>query len=254
MDNIEIKYAVLNNSLLSDPYFIKEVWKQAVFFEPEPVLKDLIKTRGKDTSYLKCPAFQDYYKNCYLIRCPIDLTIRIKNNQIYTDQYDQAFYDKHIINRMGENSLYSMLSVVFRYTFFSNESVMLEHMYPTMHATDSIQNLNVISGTYDISKWIRGNEYGFEVRDPSKPIVLKRGDPLYYVRFVTDKNITITRELHSAELENISHSFVGVKVYVPGSTLERAYEIARPFMEAIKRKYFKKKSKCPFGFLRRKDE
>ena len=60
--------------------------------------------------------------------------------------------------------------------------------------------------------------------------------------------------LHSLELENISHSFVGVKVYVPGSSLERAYEIARPFMEAVKKKYFKKKSKCPFGFMRRKDD
>ena len=155
---------------------------------------------------------------------------------------------------MGENSLYSMLSVVFRYTFFSNESVMLEHMYPTMHASEAVRNLNVISGTYDISKWVRGNEFGFEVVDDTKPIVFKRGDPLYYVRFVTDRPIKLERELHSLELENISHSFVGVKVYVPGSSLERAYEIARPFMEAVKKKYFKKKSKCPFGFMRRKDD
>lgn len=252
MSNLEIKYAITE-------YNDNEYWKQLAFYEPEPVIKAIIKERDKDVKYLKCPAFQDYYKNCFLIRSPVDLTLTIEQNgehkYIATKQYTQEFFDKNIFSRLDTNSKYSMLSIQFYYTFISNESVILEQLAPSMHKTKTLNNINIIQGMYDISKWIRPVELAIEIIDDTKPIVIKRGDPLYYVRFVTDKNVTLTRIVDfNKDINQVIKSCAAFKKFVPGNTLEKNYEIAASYINLIKDKLFNKKSKCPFGFLRRKDE
>jgi hypothetical protein len=248
MSSIEIKYSV---------YEEDEEWKQLGFYAPEPVLKDIIKSRDKGAEYLKCPAFQDYYKNCFLIKSPVDLTIKVENINgtkiITTKEYDQDFFNKNVDARLDQNSTYSMLSLKFHYVFFSDEPVMLEQLEATMHKTKMSNNINLITGTYDISKWIRVVEFAVEILDDKKPIVIKRGDPLYYVRFVTDKNVVLTRVIDK-DINKIAWASATTKKYMPGNTLERNYEMAKEYVEIIKSKFFKKKSKCPFGFLRRKDE
>ena len=87
---INIKYSFYQKDLFQH--------ENILFFEPEPVLKEIAKERNNDALFLKCPAFLDYYKNCYLIKCPFDLTIQIdrKNKSLKTFEYDQNFYDKYI--------------------------------------------------------------------------------------------------------------------------------------------------------------
>jgi hypothetical protein len=234
-----------------------EFWKELAFFEPEPVFKNIASSRVKDTNYLKCPAFQDYYKNCFLLRAPIDLTINISNqpdgNKFASiDKYTQEFFDNNIKIRYEEGYKHPILHISFFYVFYADKPLMVEQLSPSMHKTELQNNINLISGTYDISKWIRPVEFAFEVIDDTKPIVIKRGDPMYYVRFLTTDKISLTKEESSEELNKVVNSCTRLKDYVPNNTLDKNYSMGSWAVNLFKDKIFKKK--CPFSFMRRKDE
>jgi len=238
-----------------------------LYFEPEPAFKTFIDERNKTSNILKCPAFQDYYKNCFIIRSPLDLIITIKKSKdgfkyVATDRYDQEFFDAFIKDRIrdeGNNNNFPMISLLYAYLFYSSESVILEQMSPSMHKNEFLNNTRLICGKFNIGKWIRPLDYAFEIIDDTKPLVIKRGDPLYYIRFLTDKDVNFVKVLHSDDLyKNLMQavqSSTRVKQYVPGNTLEKNYQIAENYIKTINQRFFKKKSKCPFNFLNKdKDE
>jgi hypothetical protein len=233
-----------------------EAWRELAFFEPEPVFKLISSSRSKNTNYLKCPAFQDYYNNCFLLRSPIDITINISNqpngNKFASiDTHNQKFFDDNIAIRYEEGYKHPILHVRFFYVFYADEPLMIELLSPSMHKTELQNNINIISGVYDISKWIRPVEFAFEVIDDTKPIVIKRGDPMYYVRFSTTNKISLSREETSNDLNRVVNSCTTLKNYVPNNTLDKNYGMGAWFINLFKAKMFKKKSKCPFNFLRR---
>jgi hypothetical protein len=234
-----------------------DVWKELAFFEPEPVFKLIASSRSKNTKYLKCPAMQDYYSNCFLLRSPVDLTINISNQPngakfAAIDKYNQEFFDENIMIRYEEGYKHPILHISFFYVFYADKPLMIEQLSPSMHKTELQNNINIISGTYDISKWIRPVEFAFEVIDDTKPIVIKRGDPMYYVRFPTTDKINLVKEPISEDLSKVINSCTTLKDYVPNNTLEKNYSMGASLIKLFKDKMFKKK--CPFSFMRRKDE
>jgi hypothetical protein len=245
-------------------YFVKDLQKQgnnffkdipSIYFEPEPVFKVFSDERNKKSDFLKCPAFQDFYKNCFLIRSPMDLKITIdKQNGRYIKchNYNQEFYDTFIIPRM-QNEDFPALSIMFPYLFFSDESVNIEQFHPFMHNNDLLNNIRVVSGKFDISKWCRPLDYAFEIIDENKPIIIKRGDPLYYIRFSTEKNINFIRVYSHDDIfkyiKDATTNCSFIKSFSPGNTMGKNYQIVSDFINSIKKKIFPKKSKCPFSFL-----
>jgi hypothetical protein len=223
-----------------------------MWYEPQPFLKHIIEERNKDVLYLKCPAFTDLYKNTYVIKCPIDLVLSYGKDEngfpkLICESHDQQFCDKFIIQRqVTENNKFNMISLSFGYLMFSDSSLEAEVCYPSMshHKSDTLKNISVISGKYDIGKWVRPLEFSFEVHDISKPIIFKRGDPLYYVRFHTDKKIKLVRSEVTTDLMDIVESCALVKLYKKRNTLQENYSMA----EHLIRKFRSKFKKCPFGF------
>lgn len=241
-----------NIDIFWTPWSWTEMWPKTAYFEPEPVIKSVLHSRGNDLEYLKCPSFQNYYHNTFLIRCPVDLTIFIQTNpdgskSIGLKEFDQQFFDTHIHPRFNQNSTNSMLSIDFLYLFYSEESVILEQSSAAMESTAFVKNTVQVPGEYDISKWIRAMGCAFEIIDDTKPIELKRGDPLYYVKFRTDKKVNLVRVDQSDTLEKLESSCSKLKKYVEKNSLEENYKSAESLINFHKMELFKKKS-CPFKF------
>lgn len=227
-------------------------WLNLLAFEPEPVLKYIRDERNGFASYLRCPAFKDYYRNTFLIRCPMDLKLTVEkdlngNKVLRTHSYDQTFFNKNISDRLKQSDLLPTMSVDIGNIFYSKGEVVLEQLSLSMGISQFDTNMNVISGEFDISKWIRPVYLGIEILDETKPIILKRGMPLYFIRFRTSKKVKLIRKELTKDIQLISNSCLSLKSITPFNTMKENYEHAKEFMKMYKRKLFK----CPFAKNRR---
>jgi hypothetical protein len=214
----------------------------------EPVLPSIIKSRNhaKDASYLNCPAFLEYYKNTFVVRSPINIKLNVdyatKHLTIYPQ--GQEFYDKFIVNRaavLGDNDPF-LVSILVHYCFASDEECMLEQMPVTFNFAE-IPNIRPIPGIFDISKWYRPIELGFEVIDSSKPVEIKRGDPVVYVRFTPKDGSKVTlkrKEFSKEQLTNVNRC-TSLKNSLPKQPLKVLYKLA----EVLNMNFPKK---CPFDW------
>ena len=223
---------------------------QIIFFEPESLFKHIQETR-KGSLHLKCPAFQDYVKNTFVIKSPFDFAISVnrKNNSIDVEGLPEKIGTKFIVNRVNDIGPLSpfAMSVPPVYLFYSNDDIMLESIHPFMEINDSVSNTMLVPGTYNISKWIRPIDFSFEVKDDNKKIRIKRGDVLFYVKFKTndDSKVELKRVSMNEELTNVMGSCFGVKNIIPNLPLKTLYVMAESFMKTLS---FRKPKKCPFGF------
>jgi hypothetical protein len=252
-------------------YFCKNYNNDGVFrhqtlayFKPEPVLKIISDDRNKKSIFLKCPAFQDFYKNTFLIRSPTDLHISLKRNlhtgdlEVTEHLHDQRFFDEYFTIRF-ENLDFPVLSLEFPHVFYSDESINIEQTAADMHNNEFLNNITVINGKFDISKWIRPINFAFEIIDENKPLIIKKGDPLYYIKFLTEKKINFIQFYDYDDITKyispVISDCLSLKLFSSGNTMEKNYKLASHRIESFKKKIFPKKSKCPFKFFsRNKDE
>ena len=214
--------------------------EDVLFFEPETVI-DYLSTSRKGTEILKCPAFLDYYKNTYLIKAPMDLTFTATKSHIEcSNSYPQEYLEDILTNRHESASLYSTISLTWYYMFYSDKSVMLEVVPPVWHKNKFQNNINVIGATFDISKWYRPLEFAFEIIDDTQPIVIKRGDPLYYVRFSTTDKVKLVKQKTSEKVEDLIRMCTEIKKYMPSNSMHKNYSLMQKIIDKFKPK------RCPF--------
>lgn len=225
---------------------------EVLFHEPEHFLKTIVKERNK-SEYLRCPAFIEYSKNVFIIRAPFDMEIEIdREKQFMKTNFSQSIYDTYCQNRGHEvnspNDPY-LITLPPNYIFYSDEPVMIESIPAYLHKNQSLDNLRLIPGTYDISKWFRSVDFTVEVLNDKKMIEIKRDDPLFYVRFVTADNskVQLERFLVDERMNKVMYACSQVKHQIRNVTLEVLYQKAESFLKLM----LPKKKKCPFSFWRK---
>jgi len=251
-NSIDVYWAPAGGKYIRNPGAIS--MSNTTWFDPEPALNYLIKSGDKSSLHFQCPAFIDYFKNTYVIKCPVDLDISIKtvngNREMFTNNYNQFFCDNFLkkLGPMGETK-YFKFSLNVSYILYSDESIIMEQIPIIMNhnLSETYKNMCLVPGMFDISKWFRQLSASYEVFDDTKEISFKRGDPLYFVRFRTDKKINLIRTEITEELTNVIDSCILRKYLLPGSSLNDNYNSAKSLLNLYKDKLFKRK-KCPFGF------
>ena len=144
--------------------------------------------KNNTSSFTRCPANAAFLKNLFVVRSPFDLEIKYFRDQkkIWVSQ-KQLFVEHMVLPRFNDyggkdNALCSLL---VSYMFFADEPVWVE-VYPTfLHG--EVKNTRLISGTFDIYNWHRPVDFSFEILNDVKPIKIKEGQPLFYVKFVSNK-------------------------------------------------------------------
>jgi hypothetical protein len=159
-----------------------------------------------------CPSVLDHEARMFEIPCPIDLRLRL--------QFDEKGEPK-LVNADGDQStvrskhLSQMLAVVGRrewrhpkrpiiqlitpYVFLADEPVFMTQMPPISWYNPDPWPGALVGGRLPIDVWPRQMMWAFEWFDTSKELVLKRGEPWFYVRFETHDP---TRPVRVFEAEN----------------------------------------------------
>lgn len=222
--------------------------------DPTPLLPEFIKSRdataiANSGHYFLCPAFQDYYKNTYVIYSPVDIDLEYDKESGYLKiSKGQEFYDNYVVFRNVKinDANPPLISLAFKYMFIADKSCMVEQLPAALHDNKVANNIRLIPGTFNISKWYRPVEIAFEIANVSQTISIKRGDPLCYVRFIpTDKSKInfVYKELTSDLLEVVDRC-VKVKLINPKIALDTLYVMAEKLRNSL---WFNKK-KCPFNW------
>lgn len=222
-------------------------WMPLAYLEPVPAYPEIVKSRKfvKDnpSNFLTCPAVTGYFKNTYVIKSPvdIDLSFDAESGRMSLKGHDQAFHDTYIWNRCDvreDSTAPMMMSFSLHYFFYADRPCMLELLAPSMHQEQCVQNMRVVPGAFDISKWFRPISPVFEIVDPSKSLIIKRGDPLLYVRLIplSDSKINLEEKEFTNDMRKEFTKCIHLKFAVKNLPLKTLYEIAKK----INRKVFRK--------------
>lgn len=109
------------------------------------------------------------------------------------------------------------IQVVTPYVFISDEPVFINQLPPFMHYLDDPWPGTLFGGRFPIQNWPRTLMWAFEWHDISKPLVLKRGAPWFYVNFegtTPDRTISLVEAENTPELKSYMNSVAGAANYV----------------------------------------
>jgi hypothetical protein len=191
-------------------------------------------------SLSQCPAVTDMDARLFEVRCPIDLAIGFKLED-----------DKPVLrNLAGDQStirskhLNQMLALVDRkewadpqrpvlqiptpYVFVADEPVFVNQLPPFYHYRREPWPGVLVGGRFPIDVWPRQLMWAIEWHDLNRPLVLRRGEPWFYVRFEhfdPARAIRMVEAEVTGELREYMRGLSGVANYV--NQTFKLFDIAR---------------------------
>jgi hypothetical protein len=146
-----------------------------------------------------CPSVVDFESRHWVIPCPVDATLALakdKEGKLVIRNLDGAqapVAGSHLgklvhINGSGQwrHPNRPVLQISTPYYFISDEVCWMSQLPPYLTYRDPQWPGVMIGGRLPIHVWPRIMMWAFEWHDPSKPLVLRRGEPWFMVRFETD--------------------------------------------------------------------
>lgn len=223
-------------TIYNDPkYESTSQWKDLVFYEPEPLWPAVIAER-READYTKCPAVSDYFDNVYIVRCPYDVTITYDadKDMYVADRLGQEWYNETFYPRFPvfkDNKLVTAcITLRINYLFVADKDVEIESFDVPLLSNNLTRNIKLIPGTMNIHRWVRPVDFTFEVVDLTKPIELRRGDPMFAVRFRTKEKTVLKRLEYTGDLKYVAEACLASKTFVPRKSLKYRYEMAKRFL------------------------
>lgn len=225
-------------------WLLKEQKGSIVYFPPERVRStDLNRRHAKSAS--RCPAVINLESRYFLVRCPFDIHIGFtrdeKGKAVLRNLAGEASAIR--ASKLGEKLTLAnevewrhpdtpTLQLILPYVFISDEPVYMSQVAPFMHYTSDPLPGTIFGGRYPINVWPRTLMWAFEWREPSKPIRISRGDPLFYVTFETfpqDRPVALVETEVTKELVDYLNLIAGAVNYVDQTfSLFEAAEARRP--------------------------
>jgi hypothetical protein len=219
--------------------------KGAVLFDPPYRLasRDTQKTHAKSAA--RCPAVIQMESRYFVVNSPYDIRIGFTR-----DAKGKAV----LVNRAGGASpvragkLNELLSLVneaewrypdrptvqmaLPYCFIADEPVWLTQLGCFAHYRADPLPGTIFGGRFPVHIWPRPLMWAFEWHDIEKDIVLRRGEPLFYVQFEAtgpDRAVQLVEAERTPELAAYLEKLSGVVNYVSQTfSLFKAAEEARP--------------------------
>ena len=210
-------------------WFLNENKGSIIYDAPERVRSvDLNKRHAKSAS--RCPAVINLEGRYFVVRCPFDLNIGFDRNKEGKPVLRNLAGERSSIraSKLGEklhltneaewrNEDIPTIQLSLPYVFIADEPVFASQVSPFMHYRKEALPGTIFGGRFPINVWPRPLMWAFEWHEPDKPIVLKRGEPLFYVTFETapqDRSISLVEAEVTPELSDYMEMISGAVNYV----------------------------------------
>ena len=210
-------------------WLFKDDTASVVWDTPKPASFDHGPPTSSKSAQL-CPAAIQFDRLHYVINCPVDLHLRIVRNADGTMQLTNVEGAMSSVRPSGMQKLIVMspqqdwrhpnrpvLQLVTPYVFVSDDPVYVNQFPPFLHYSKHRWPGVQICGRFPIDVWPRVHMWALEWHDLSADLVLKRGEPLMYVRFETTDPSALVRLVEAEktpELESYMQQITDVTNYV----------------------------------------
>jgi hypothetical protein len=189
-----------------------------LYEDPETVLKSWTKfdiKDGKEDSFIKCPAFQNLAKNTFAFNFPIDSSYSYKAQSYMQHQIEVLPTSKHFIAltvpRDQTMTTGPSIEMSLRLHMFAEEPLEIMLTGPYLHKVEYMKSGFLTSGQFDIGQWFRTLNAEIQLYGQEGEINFKQGEPLLYVKFLTDKKINLKRFMLTEELDSFARKSINAK-------------------------------------------
>lgn len=177
-----------------------------------------------------CPAVIDFDARHFVVKCPIDINVRML---LSADKPPALQMIDGLQSTVRGKHLNSMVSIISRAEWRHPERPILQFITPYIFITDDPMWVNqlppfldyldpalpglLIAGRFPLHIWPRRLMWAFEWHDVSKPLVVKRGAPWFYLRFDTpdpSAHVRMVEAEITPDVQRYIDSINGVTNYV----------------------------------------
>ncbi|MBL37414.1 MAG: hypothetical protein CMP07_03285 [Xanthomonadales bacterium] len=200
-----------------------------IFSPPKPFSRDDPKP-ASSKSIQHCPAAIDFDARHFVIPVPINLTLHFVREPNGSLTLKDANGEKSGIRESGLKSMLMvgpqsewrhpdrpLIQIISPYVFIADEPCFVNQTAPYLHYSPEPRPGVQMGGRFPIHIWPRPVSWAFEWYDVSKPLILKRGEPWFYVRFETENpsaRVRLVEQEKTTELEEYINSIADVSKYV----------------------------------------
>lgn len=217
----------------------------AVLYDPPRRVRADHGGRRHAKSASACPAILNLENRLFEVACPFDLKLGFSE----TDFGDPAVTDlSGAMSPMRGQALDRLVVVSPReewrhperpvlqlrlpYLFVADETVYMAQLPPFQHyRSDPMPGLT-LSGRFPIHVWPRPLTWAFEWHEPDKPLIVRRGEPLFYAQFETEpatRPVQLVEAERTEALDTYLREIEGVVNYVNQTfSLMKTAEERRP--------------------------
>lgn len=168
-----------------------------IWQEPRRIRRnDPAPTHAKSVNY--CPSVLEHEARMFEVLCPIDVTLGFRRDEKGMPTLTNLDGDRSSIRNKHLNGMLTIVSerewrhperpviqLMTPYIFVADEPVYMTQLPPITHYQKDPWPGTLVGGRLPIHIWPRQMMWAFEWHDTAKPIVLRRGDPWFNVRFET---------------------------------------------------------------------
>ncbi|HQY88726.1 MAG TPA: hypothetical protein PK402_08705 [Tepidisphaeraceae bacterium] len=187
---------------------------------PDPLTSSL----ANDSPALSDPTVRQALHNVYVVRSPVNANLVIRNGQ-FAPADDKSRGTSELFTPIGP-----MRAGFFRFRlaqqilFFSTQGLSVSITGAHYHLTE-IQSKTVFTPrTFDLSRVLFPIEISFEFLPSATQFQFREGDPLYYIRFMTDQPIRLRRFRLTNDIIDSIRGCMSYQRYRPQSSLEGLYD------------------------------
>ena len=232
--------------MINIKYFgiLENMRNDLAMFELDPLLLPPINaisylSKKNKLNSFSCPAVQSFLKNVYYICSPIDFSI-VRDEQggfsIINSRNPELDLSSFLFVRYPEQELLEnqpMITIHLQYVFVNQKDNVEMQVFDAPLTQLPLINM---PGEFNISKWIRPTNFCFFLDPFVQQLNIKRGDPLYAIKFKTDKTVNLEEIIDDQEKTSIlveQKKALSLKKYYPYAKLVDIYEMFETRMKAI---------------------
>lgn len=161
-----------------------------------------------------CPSMKAFENQSFVVRSPIDISLQY--DSISKKWSTDASEKMRRLITINDNTS-DVLQLGFYYLFWQDKKSDTQLFFydPPLYALESLPNFYITAGMIPVGKYTRNISFGLQIKDNTKPIKIKRGQPIATITVLSSHKVDLIRKEPSQKILDTNHRNLLMKHFCP---------------------------------------